>query len=513
MRKTLGLLSAIVILISARPAAAAGGTITDQAVSLVYTSGHWGAAPNAWLYGTEPGGGNPLFRSGWWYRVVGVDTREYPFPPPDTETYANGKLTATWNNVHGKGFYASETTWVFDQEGPSGGFHSEMYVSWGANPVHEIALFHLLDVDVAGSYANDSATLRGLNHIKITDGASIVRYRGTGWQRKYLVAPYDNTYGGAVKRRLNDDAVDNFENTGLPFGPGDFTGGMQFQVPNLWGTARITVGVNQTKDYVRGQDPFLLQGPGPGLQFRHPAGPNRVVEWGMRRGTMMREGELAWGLPLAETMGYNDFKGDAEGDIIARDVASGTIRINWQDVINGAPQPANVRLGASDDFNADGKADLLWFDTSTRKMSIWLMNGEAKIGSRTPNPDQAVDANWDMVGSADADGDGDPDLLWYNQTSGRIVVWNLDANQVRTAAAFTDPMSVGSNVWKAVAWGDYGRGTPGTPLGTPDVIWQNDVSKKIVVWHMDFAGRRVAGSFTSPDVCSSCGAGAIIGPR
>jgi len=480
MRQALGLFSAFVLLAAAQPAGAAGGTITDQAVSLVYTSGHWSSAPNAWLYGTEASGANPLFRSGWWYRVVGVDTRESPFPPPDSEVYADGKLVATWNNVHGKGFSATETTWVFDEEGPSGGFSSEVLVSWGANPAHPIALFHLLDVDVAGSFSGDSAVLRGLNYIKITDGSSVVRYRGTGSQRHYLVAPYDNLYGGDVKRRLNDDLVDDFNNSGLPFGPGDFTGGMQFLTAEFgsWGTARVSVGVNQTRDYVRGQDPFLTQGPGPGLQFRTPSGPNVVIEWGMRRGTRVREELLSWGFPIHEVMGYNDFRNDGEGDIIARESASGVVKINWTPVTGAAPLPSNWRLGASHDFNGDGKADLLWFDTTSRKLAIWLMDGANKLGSRPPNPDQAV-----------------------------------DANQVRVSGNFTDPPSVGSNVWRAVSWGDYGRGASGAPLGTPDVVWQNDVSRKVVIWNMDFAGHRVVGAFTSPDLCTSCGGGAIFGPR
>jgi hypothetical protein len=45
------------------------------------------------------------------------------------------------------------------------------------------------------------------------------------------------------------------------------------------------------------------------------------------------------------------------------------------------------------------------------------------------------------------------------------------------------------------------------------VVWQNDVSKKLVVWYMDFAGRRVSGGFTTPDVCALCGGGAVFGPR
>ena len=153
MRRAILLLSWSLSLVTALELSAAGGTIQDQNVWLTYSSAHWGPHPGAGLYGVDAAAQNPLFRSGWWYRVVDVDTREYPFPPPDSETYSDGKLVATWSNVDGKGFSARETTWVFDDEAPSGGFVSQVFVDWGSNnpAQHEIALFHFLDVDVAGS--------------------------------------------------------------------------------------------------------------------------------------------------------------------------------------------------------------------------------------------------------------------------------------------------------------------------------------------------------------------------
>jgi hypothetical protein len=441
--------------------------------------------------------------------VVGVDTREYPFPVPDSEVYADGKLVAEWNNVDGKGFFARETTWVFDEEGPSGGFVSELAVNWGVNPVHEVALFHLLDVDVAGTFVGDSATLRGPGYVKFTDGASTVRYRGRGAQLHYLVAPYDNTYGGDVRRRLNDTLVDDFGDTGLPFGPGDVTAGLQMRVSTQYGTVRVAVGNNQARDYVRGQDHLL--GPGPGLLF-HPSmgGLDYLIEWFMRRNLLAQQyGSYSSGY---EPLAVNDFDGDAQGDSLQRQFATNALRIN-ADTVTGGPLPAGWKLGASHDFDADGRADLMWVDPATRKLSIWLMNGATRLGSRTPNPDQSADANWSLAGAADADGDGDADLLWYNQTTGKLVIWTLDGNQVRTSGNFTDPPSVGSNVWRALAFGDYGRGLPGTPIGTPDIVWQNDVSKKLVVWYMDFARHRVTGAFTTPDACAACGSGPVFGPR
>jgi len=509
MRRRAAVSIACLSILAAPRLLAAGGTIQHKNVALTYSSAHWGSSPNASLVGTETGI-NPLYRTGWWYRVVGVDTREYPFPPPDSETYgADGKLIAIWNNVAGKGFSARETTWVFDDERPSGGFVSEIYVSWGTNPVVPIALFHFLDVDVAGSFTNDSAILRGNGFIKITDGSSTLQYR-TYAPQHFMVAPYDNTFGGEIKRRLNDTLANDLDDTGLPFGPGDITAGYQFRMQGAYGVYNVAVAANMASDYFRGQGPRF--GSQPNVHFRTAQGLEYSSFWNLRQ-TALQQSYSAYTVGQ-ELLGSNDFDGDASGDNLFRGLASNVLTMYASaggsgNVANVPPLPADLRLAATFDFDGDGRADLLWRNTTTQKLSIWLMNGAQKVGDRTPNPDQPVDANWSPVGVGDFDNDGDGDLLWYNQTSGRLVVWHLDANQVRVTGGFTDPASVGSNIWRAVAVGDFGRGDPSAPHGTPDILWQNDVSKKLVVWHLDFAAHRVVGGFTTPDTAP----GEVFMPR
>jgi hypothetical protein len=47
---------------------------------------------------------------------------------------------------------------------------------------------------------------------------------------------------------------------------------------------------------------------------------------------------------------------------------------------------------------------------------------------------------------------------------------------------------------------------------SPDIVWQNDTSRKIVVWHMDPQGRRTSGTFTTPDALGASGE-VVVGPR
>ncbi len=138
------------------------------------------------------------------------------------------------------------------------------------------------------------------------------------------------------------------------------------------------------------------------------------------------------------------------------------------------------------------------------------MNSATKIGNIIPSPDQATDANWEVAAAADFNGDGNRDLLWYNQTTGKIVLWWMNSSVVRTTGQFTNPTSVGNNNWKVVAVGDYGKGAGGV-YDAQDIVWQNDTSQRVVVWYMDKSGNRTNGTFITPDTIED--GWRLLGPR
>jgi hypothetical protein len=45
------------------------------------------------------------------------------------------------------------------------------------------------------------------------------------------------------------------------------------------------------------------------------------------------------------------------------------------------------------------------------------------------------------------------------------------------------------------------------------MVWRNATSGRFVVWHMDQAGNRTSGVFTTPDAPASPLAWTIVGPR
>lgn len=242
--------------------------------------------------------------------------------------------------------------------------------------------------------------------------------------------------------------------------------------------------------------------------------------------------------------GASDFNGDQLLDLVFRDdrdttsgpQGTGSVEI-W--LMNGAARVGNPvplseqetdtawRLAATGDFSHDGKPDITWRNQVTQKLRIWTMNGALKTGVMTPTPDQAVDGNWSVVATLDFGDDGTPgaldgntDFLWYNSTSGRIVLWFMDASASRYAGKFTTPPNAGDSNWKVVASGEYGIG-PDDPneqqppvSGSNDILWRNDTSGNLVVWHMNFNGTRTGGTFTNPSAPPSPATSwTVVGPK
>jgi VCBS repeat-containing protein len=78
-------------------------------------------------------------------------------------------------------------------------------------------------------------------------------------------------------------------------------------------------------------------------------------------------------------------------------------------------------VAGTGDFNRDGKADIVWVDTSNNVV-IWTMNG-GQI-SQFFAPTGHMGTEWKLTSVGDLTGDGRPDLLWVNG-SGQTAVWDM----------------------------------------------------------------------------------------
>jgi hypothetical protein len=162
-------------------------------------------------------------------------------------------------------------------------------------------------------------------------------------------------------------------------------------------------------------------------------------------------------------------------------------------------QPALVglpwRLVGTGDFDGDGNADLLWYNNSTGETQIWFMTGAA-IGRRATvlaenGQPIFIGPPWSIVAVGDFNEDGFADILWHNSATGETQIWIMGVTQVASR-----PTVLGGNghpalvglPWSIVGAGDFNRDR------NSDILWHNSATGETQIWFM--SGSRVASRVT-----------------
>jgi hypothetical protein len=120
------------------------------------------------------------------------------------------------------------------------------------------------------------------------------------------------------------------------------------------------------------------------------------------------------------------------------------------------------------DFNGDGKLDVLWHNQATGDLYVWFLDGTVAAGGSYLTPGRIPVGPWQIRGVADLDGDGKADLLWQHQTTGELYAWLMDGVAMRGGSYLT-PRSVPATPWQIRALADFSwRWEAGPPLAQPD---------------------------------------------
>jgi hypothetical protein len=193
------------------------------------------ASPTGAVLEPEGIGPNQIFQNWWYYRVAG-DTREYPFGTytrslggqiagisnytgnvatynwTDSNASAATRFTAAYTSTltHGAQFGSATLAQTFQINNP------------GATAL-SITLFNYADLDINGTAGNNTAT-GNVNAITGADGSWQAVHSAVGANAFQVAIPF------GIRDFLLDSAVNNLNNTGLPFGPGDFSDAFQWNL-------------------------------------------------------------------------------------------------------------------------------------------------------------------------------------------------------------------------------------------------------------------------------------------
>lgn len=156
-----------------------------------------------------------------------------------------------------------------------------------------------------------------------------------------------------------------------------------------------------------------------------------------------------------------DFNLDGSLDVIASDDSSGDIAVYFfggaqqctllkKEIIAGLNAGGFDVIGAAD-LNADGHPDLILQNRSTREVMVAYLGGSNGITVlSTHNLESSTFAGWTAAGMQDMNGDGHPDLILVNDKTGESIVnyYGGEMGFTYAGSAYLDPS--GSPDWKII---------------------------------------------------------------
>jgi hypothetical protein len=200
--------------------------------------------------------------------------------------------------------------------------------------------------------------------------------------------------------------------------------------------------------------------------------------------------------------GTNIFSGTAAGtsqtvgSIPCTDTVGGNIYVQLAAEVGGSFQPAadytyKCKSGLGD-FNGDGYQDLVWMNNSTRQVTVHYFDGTqgaTDIGWSWLN-ESGEPSGWVLVGAADFDGNGVPDLVWEYMPTGQVSVNYYGGPGGATYLGWHWLDSPGFPGWTVVAVADMNND------GVPDLIWQNNTTNQVTVHYFGGVGGAVDESWS-----------------
>jgi hypothetical protein len=130
------------------------------------------------------------------------------------------------------------------------------------------------------------------------------------------------------------------------------------------------------------------------------------------------------------------------------------------------------------DLDGDGLVDVVQFNPLNGALLIAKNNGSLSF---TTEFTATLDSGWVLIGAADLNGTGHPQLVWRNSVSGQVGAWVFSASQP------FQPVQYPLFAAPPLSWSIRGIGkVDATPA--QGLIWHNDQSGSVALWKMNVNG-------------------------
>ena len=181
--------------------------------------------------------------------------------------------------------------------------------------------------------------------------------------------------------------------------------------------------------------------------------------------------------------GIGDFDGDGKADILWRNTSTGQNYVYFMDGTTIKPTEGFIRtvplawmVAGVGDFDGDGKDDILWRNSVTGENYLYPMDGLA-IKATEGNVRTVPDQGWQVAGIGDFDGDGKADVLWRHATSGENYVYFMDGTTIKLSEGFIRTLA--DLNWQVKGVGDFDGD------GKADIVWRNSANGQNYLYPMD----------------------------
>lgn len=188
-------------------------------------------------------------------------------------------------------------------------------------------------------------------------------------------------------------------------------------------------------------------------------------------------GFMSGGTAHGATVIADDVDGNGLPDIVSETVGgSAALSVNVGSGAFQTVQGSSYNIGTNwraidaGDFNGDGKPDLVWQERSTGQVVVWLNTGTMTFTSANLS---TVTSIWRVVAVADMDRDGNADLIWQSDT-GQVVCWYMHGTTLDHSAY----LSSAASTWRVTGARDFNAD------GYPDLVWQSSTGA-VQVWYMN----------------------------